>query len=114
MPRHVRDIRRRLANNFDRRGELGVASEPLPSNDSDFLMESSEPSEDGAGRDENASTSCVQRVARKRQLPVRFNDFFVNCYLNITGECKGKLKCCALYAYEHGPLYVCAPTCLSL
>ena len=51
-------------------------SEPLPSNDPDFLMESSEPSEGGSGTDENSSTSCVRRVARKRQLPVGFNDIF--------------------------------------
>ena len=77
VPQHVRDIRRRLANNFAERGEQGVVSEPLPSNNSDFLMESSEASEDGAGTDENASTSCVRRVARRRQLRVLFNDFFL-------------------------------------
>ena len=32
----------------------------------------------------------------------------MNCDLNITGECNGELKCCALYAREHGPLCVCA------
>ena len=59
--------------------------------------------------DNDASTSYVRRVARKRQLPVRFNDFFfVNYDLNITGECNGESKCCALYACEHGPLCVCA------
>ena len=77
VPRHVRDIRRRLANNFDERGEQGVVSEPLPSNNPDFLMESSEPSEDGVGTNDDALTSCVRRVARKKQLPVRFNDFFL-------------------------------------
>ena len=76
VPRHVHDIRR-LANNFDERGEQGVVSEPLPLNNSDFLIESLEASEDGAGSDENVSTSCVRRVARKRQLPVRFNEFFL-------------------------------------
>ena len=58
VPRHVRDIRRRLANNFDERGEQGVVSEPLSSNNPDFLMESSELSEDGVGTDDDASTSC--------------------------------------------------------
>ena len=77
VPRHVRNIRRRLANNFDERGEQGVVSEPPPSNNPDFRMESSEPSKDGVGTDEDASTSCVRRVARKRQLPDRFNDFFL-------------------------------------
>ena len=76
VPRHVRDIRRRLANEFHER-EQGVVSEPLPSNNSDFLTESFEASENGAGTDENASTSRVRRVARKRQLPVRFNDFLL-------------------------------------
>ena len=76
MPRHVRDIRRILANNFDER-EQGVVSEPLPSNNSDFLTESFEASEDSVGTDENASTSHVRRVARKRQLLVRFNDFLL-------------------------------------
>ena len=76
VPRHVRDIRRRLANEFHER-EQGVVSEPLPSNNSDFLTESFEASKDGAGTDENASTSRVRRVARKRQLPVRFNDFLL-------------------------------------
>ena len=61
---------------FDER-EQGVVSEPLPPNNSDFLTESFEASEDGAGTDENASTSRVRRVARKRQLPVRFNDFLL-------------------------------------
>ena len=32
VPRHVHNIRRRLANNFDERGEQGVVSEPLPLN----------------------------------------------------------------------------------
>ena len=31
----------------------------------------------------------------------------MNCDLNITGECNGELKCCALYACEHEPLCVC-------
>ena len=72
MPRHVRDIRRRLANNFDERGEQGIVSKPLPSNNSDFLMESIEASEDGAGTNENALTSGVRRVARKRQFTSPF------------------------------------------
>ena len=76
VTRHVRDMRKRLANNFDERGEQGVVSEPQPSNNSDSLTESFEASKDGAGTDENASTSRVRRVVRKRQLPVRFNDFF--------------------------------------
>ena len=33
--------------------------------------------------------------------------FFVNCDLNITVECNGELKCCALYACELRPLCVC-------
>ena len=74
--RNVHNIRRKLANNFDERGGQGVVSEPLRSHDPDFIMENFEPSEGGAGRDENASTSCVRRVARKTQLSVRFNDFF--------------------------------------
>ena len=31
----------------------------------------------------------------------------MNSDLNITGECNGELKCCALNACEHGPLCVC-------
>ena len=73
--RHVRDISKKLANNCNKRRE-GVVSEPLLSHDPDFKMEVSEPSEGGAGTDENVLTSCVRRVARKRQLQARFNDFF--------------------------------------
>ena len=55
MPRHVRDISRRLANNCNETLEQGVMSEPLPANDPNFILEGSEPSEGGAGTDENGS-----------------------------------------------------------
>ena len=36
----------------------------------------------------------------------------MNCDLNITGECNGELKCCALNACEHGSLCVCVCVCV--
>ena len=41
-----------------------------------------------------------------------------SCYFRVTclPHCNGELKCCALNACKHGPLWVCvcAPTCSSL
>ena len=82
-------------------------SEPLPSNDPDFLMESPESSELVLEQTRTLRPHVFDAWRERGNYRSVSMTFFVN----ITGECDCELKCCALYACEHGPLSMCALTC---
>ena len=75
MAKHERDISRRWIKQLYEREEEVVVSAPLPSNDSDFGMESSELS-DGAAARTTTVRPCVFGACRERESLVGYIDFF--------------------------------------
>ena len=98
VPWHVCNIRRRLANNCNKREKKDVVSEPLPLNNPNFTMKALSPLKMVLAQAITVRL-CMLGAWRKKDNYRRVNDVFCELWFEHHGECDYELEYCSVYIY---------------